>query len=244
MMMHARIDNEDIVERYVRRQLPPDDEHAFDEHLLGCDECFEKVQALERFQSGMREAADRGLLDDEAGTTSSRGAWLPWAFALTTCTTVASTALAAWLYLDQLPQLRGERDQHAAELARERQSGIERAAPATLTQAEANVALVILQASRSRAQAAPVVLTSQSQHLVLWIDVAPSRYRTFHVDLKTPENRPVASVDGLQPNAYGALVASLPTDKLPAGTLRATLSGQDPLPAAVVGEYELSIERR
>lgn len=241
-MMHSRIDQEDIVERYVRRQLPSDDEQAFDEHLLGCGECFEKVQALERLQSGIRDAATRGLLDAPDGAERRR--WLPWAFALTTCTTVASLAIAGWLYFDRLPNLRGELDRNAAQLERERRTSAERGAQAALTRAEANVALIVLQASRTREPLTPVVLTSQSQQLVLWIDVGPSRYRTFHVDLKTADNRFVTSVDSLRPNVYGALVASLPADKLPAGTLRATLSGQDPLPASVVGEYELPVERR
>ena len=243
-MMHSRIEHEDIVERYVRHQLPPADEQAFDEHLLGCDECFEKVQAFERFHAGINDAAARGRLAVDVQVVSERRSWLPWAFALTTCTTAASAAIAAWLYFAHVPALRTERDRASAQLASQQGKPAAEAPLVTLDRIEANVALVILQASRTGDRPATAVLTPASRQLLLWIDLEPSRYRRFRVDLVTLDDRPIASVDQLERNAYGALVASLPVGELPEGNVRATLTGQDPPPAAVVNQYQLTIQRR
>ena len=243
-MMHSRIENEDIVERYVRHQLPPADEEAFDEHLLGCDECFGKVQAAERFQAGMRDAAARGLLDDNGREATNPGSWFPWALALTTCTAVIATGIAAWLYFGELQRLRSELAGNAAVRNLEPQPPAPVPPPTTSERTEANVALVILQASRTGEQQPRVTLSPASNRLVLWIDIGPSRYRQFRIELATPDNRPILAIDALERNAYGALVASVPSAPLPAGSLRATLTGQEPPPASLIGEYRFGIDRQ
>jgi len=61
-MMHPQIEDQEIVERYVRNQLAEEERKAFEEHFFACDDCFEKLQATDRFVAGMRDAARRGLL--------------------------------------------------------------------------------------------------------------------------------------------------------------------------------------
>ena len=53
-MLHSQIENEEIIERYVRSQLTPEARRAFEEHFMGCDKCFEKLQTTERFIAGIR----------------------------------------------------------------------------------------------------------------------------------------------------------------------------------------------
>ena len=246
-MMHSQIEKEEIVERYVQRQLPPEMQQAFEDHFFGCDECFAKLQEVERFRAGVRDAADRGLLPDESRTAvaAGRGGWLRWAFAMTSCSTAALVAISGWMYFRQIPGLRGERDQAASQLQLEREARSQSAqAIVPAEAAEANVALVMLQASRAGEKPPTTVLQPGAQHLVVWIEMGPSRYRSFRIDLLTPDNRPIASLDHLERGPYGALAASLPADKLPAGDLRITLSGQDPPPASLVAEYQLRIEKR
>ena len=242
--MHSRIEQEETVERYVRHQLAPEDQHAFEEHLFGCEECFEKLQDMERFRAGIRDAATRGVLDHETHADAGRGTWLLWAFAATTCTTVAFVAIAAWMYFGQIPTLRRELDRNVAQLTLERQARAEPAPTVPADGGEANVALVILQASRAGEKPASAILSAGSRHLVLWVEIGPSRYRSFRLDLMAPGNRPIASLDRLERGPYGALVASLPVEKLPAGDVRITLTGQDPPPVSVVGDYQLRIQRR
>lgn len=241
--MHSEIEKAETVEGYVRNQLAPDERQAFEEHFLGCDECFEKLQTAERFAAGVRDAAARGLLETRSQLRVVNSRWFAWAFAATACIALIFAGLAAWAYFGQLPRLRGELRQTAARLENKQQSHNPAEPAVPLEQAEANVPLVMLQASRAREEAASVILKPDDKQLVLWIEPGRSRYRDFRLDVFSTDNDLVRSVDHLQLSRYGAIAASLPTKQLPAGNFRITLTGQDPPPAALAGEYHLEIRR-
>ena len=240
-MVHSEIEKSEMVERYVRNQLTPAQRQEFEEHFFACDECFEKLQAAERFAVGMREAAERGLLDPKSQSHARNHGWFAWAFAATACLALIFAGLAGWVYFGQVPHLQSELRQMAAQLKNQSQAQTEEAVPTE--EAEANVPLVMLQASRAEQQPAKVTLNRNDNRLVLWIEPGPSRYRDFRLEVFSSDNKLVTSVDHLQPGRYGALAASLPTKQLPAGDFRITLTGQDPPPAALAGEYHLQIRR-
>jgi hypothetical protein len=240
-MLHSQIENEEIVDRYVRNQLAPAERQAFEEHFLGCDDCFEKLQTAERFAAGMRDAAARGLLEISAQAPAmARASWLSWAFAATAC---VALIFAGWAYFVQIPRLRSELRQatKSSETGQQEQAAASQASPTEL--AEANVPLVMLQATRSSGEAASVVLKTGDRRLVLWIEPGPSRYREFRLEVYSPNDELATSVDHLKQGPYGGLAVSLAAEQLPSGEFRITLSGQDPSPASLVGEYRLRVRR-
>jgi anti-sigma factor RsiW len=238
-MLHTQIENEDILERYTRNQLELDDRQAFEEHLLTCDECFEKLQAMDRFTAGMREAADQGLL-----RAVERRNWFPWALAATTAGALILAALTAWLYFYRLPQLRADLKRSDAELQEERRvrSALEQKTPPQEV-AEANIPLVMLQSSRSADEPAALVLQPAAKHVVLWIELTPPRYNEFRLEVFAQDRRLVTTVDHLTRGPYGGIAVSLPSDQLPAGDFRITLSGQNPPPVSLIGDYHLRVRR-
>ena len=245
-MLHSQIENEDIVERYVRNRLAPDQRHAFEEHFLGCEGCFEKLQTTERFLAGIRDAAERGLLDDQSkdAFAGRPGTMFKWAFSAVTCAALLLAALTGWTYLSELPKLRGELERTAARLRAEQRSRAEleqRTVPAE--QAEANVPLVMLQASRAGEEPAAVLLRPGDRRLVLWIETGPSRYREFRLEVRSQDDRLVTSLDRLERGPYGALAATLPADQLTSGDIRVRVSGQSPPPASLAGEYRFRVRR-
>lgn len=245
-MMHSEIEDREIVEQYVRNQLAPEERQAFEEHFFGCQECFEKLQDAERFRAGVRDAASRGLLSDEAqaGFAVGRSRWLVWAFAVTACAALVFAVMTAWTYLTLVPRLRGERDRAAAELHTQGQSQAQPEQPTVrVEQAEANIPLVMLQATRTEEKPAAVSLPPGARRLVLWIEIGPSRYREFRLEVFSPENHLVTSVDHLTRSSYGALAASLPADQLPSGDFLIKLTGENPPPAFLAGEFRLRIRR-
>jgi hypothetical protein len=245
-MMHSRIEQEEIVERYARKQLTPEDQQAFEEHFFGCDECFKKLQETERFIAGIRNAADRGLLNDKspAAFASGRRTWFVWALAATTCAAVVLAAAIGLTSRAQMSRLRAVLDRTSVQLQEERRARTELEQRAGLVeQAEANVPLVMLHASRAEEEPASVLLQPGAKQLVLWIEPGPSRYREFRLEVFSSGNTLVTSVDHLKRGPYAALAASLPADRLPAGDFRITLAGQNPPPAALAGEYHLRIRR-
>jgi hypothetical protein len=247
-MMHPQIEDQEIVERYVRKQLAEEERKAFEEHFFACDDCFEKLQATERFVAGMRDAARRGLLagDVEDSVSAWRlGSWLIPAFGVSACAALLLAAATGWLYFVQMPKLRGQLSQSAAELRTQQQA---RAALeqqiAGSTQAEANVPLVMLQATRD-VQAAPneVSVPPGAKHVVLWVEVPAGKSNRYSLQVDTADNRPVEILDNLHRNTYGALAVSLPVEALQPGDYRIRLSTQGPSPASLLAEYRLRIRR-
>jgi Putative zinc-finger len=242
-MMHSEIEKAETVERYLRNQLAPDERQAFEEHFLGCDDCFEKLQTAERFAVGIRDAAERGLLETRLPLRVANSGWFAWAFAATACIALIFAGLAGRAYFGQMPRLRGELRQALAQLKKEEQSQASTEQAVPLEQAEANVPLVMLQASRAREEATSVILKPDDKQLVFWIEPGPSRYHDFRLDVFSSDNHLVTSIDHLRLSRYGAIAASLPTKQLPAGDFRITLTGQNPPPASPVGEYQLQVRK-
>lgn len=240
-MLHTKIENEDIVERYARNQLSSDERQAFEEHFFGCDQCFTKLQSLEAFAAGIREASARGLLNDQPAPSTSLSIWI-WAFAGAMCAAVLC-GIIGWKYLTDTVALRAQLARATDQLrAEELERSKLASSPSVVEQAEANIPVAMLQASRA-GESSAIVLQPGARHVVLWIEPGPSHYLNFRVNVFSRDNHLVSSLDHLAANRYGAVTASLPTDQLPSGDFRITLTGQDPPPAALAGEYRLQVRR-
>lgn len=239
-MTHQQAEQDGLVERYVRRELRPEEAQAFEAHYFDCDECFQAVQDLERFRAGVRDAVRRGQLTDSLTPERPSVAWV-----LALCASLALAAVAGWLYLAQVRPLREQVNRATADLASERdaRSRLEHAAAASVDAPEANLALAMLSAVRSGDKPSIVTLPPASKRLVLWIDMAPSPFSTFRLTAVTTDNQPIATIDGLARGPYGALVASIPADRLQPGDIRIRLTGEGS-PSALVGEYALRVEKR
>lgn len=250
-MMHQDIEDQEIIERYVRNRLTPEERRAFEEHFFGCDECFEKVQATERFASGIRDAASRGLLGSRQPADATPASW--WrarfvpAFAISYATllVLAPLLVLAWMFFFQMPSLRKQEREAAADASaqRERIAALEKQL-ASPSQAEINVPFVMLQATRD-AQAAPTeaILSPDVRHLTLWIELPSSKSGNFLLEINTVEGHRIQNLENLKPNAYGALVVSLPAEALQSGTYLVRLSRQEPSPVTLLAEYRLRIRK-
>ena len=244
-MLHTQIESGEVIERYVRNQLSPEERQRFEEHFFACDECFEKLQAAERFAAGVRDAAERGLLSGAPAAEPAyvAGGWLRWALTACACAAIAFGALAARMYFSTIPALHGELDGAMSQLRVQRQNlALLQQRAGANEAAEANIPLVILQASRGQ-EAAIADLPPGARELVVWVEIGPTRYRSYRLEIVSQSHQTVASLSNLKPGPYGALAASLPAAQLPAGELRVTLMGQDPPPASLVGEYRLQIRK-
>jgi hypothetical protein len=262
-MMHSQIEEQEIVERYARNQLLPEEQRAFEEHFFACDECFRQVQAAQRLIAGMRDAGRRGLLDGDRLKATPLMAASPWAgwrrwaipaFAFSSCAALALVALTAWLFLYRLPHLRRQieqasqqrlqqtvaelRVQEQARAALERQLGRGNAP-------EGNVPFALLQATREAASPPTEVSVPAGAHrVVLWVEVGGARrFGSFRLQLFTAEDRLVETVENLNRNTYGALVVSLVGERLQPGKYLIKVAGEEPKPSTLVGEYQLRIRR-
>lgn len=236
-MLHTQIEHDEVFERYVRNRLTPDDRQAFEEHFFACDECFAKVQSMERFAAGARDAAEHGLLGSATGAIDSRSAseWALWAFAGSSFAAIALAVVLGWALIYRIPSLQRaqEPQQRLARLQANVPMGPE---------PQPNVPLVMLQSTRGE-EPMTAVLPADARQLIVWVEIGPTRFSSYRMEVSAASGRQIMTVDGLRRGPYGALSASLPAGELQPGTFRVTVSGQTPPPASLVSEYRLQIRR-
>jgi hypothetical protein len=101
-MTHQEIQDREIIERYARRQLAPDERRAFQEHYFECDQCFERAQVEARFIAAVRQASRKGLLAE--GETEPVRWWaslLTPAFGAAAAAALLLAVIIGWLALRQ-----------------------------------------------------------------------------------------------------------------------------------------------
>jgi hypothetical protein len=247
-MMHREIDEQEIIERYVRNQLTVEERRDFEEHFFGCEECFEKLRTTERFIAGMRDAGSRGLLERNSADAVPVRTWAFWVFpalAASSCAVVALAIVASWTLLVQMPRLRQQLSQSSADLSAQRQAiATLQTQLASGIEVESNVPLVMLQATRDAEDPAnDAVLPLEARHLTLWIDLPSTTSGSFFIEISTTDGRHTQTVQNLKRNTYGALVVSLPAEILQSGVYTVKLSRQEPSPVTLIAEYRLRIRR-
>ncbi len=105
-MTHQQIQDNEVIERYVRQTLTPAERQEFQEHFFECDECFEQTQLTAHFIAGVREASESGVLaavQTESIPVATRAAafnqwWArSWLMpALAACLLLALTLIGLW----------------------------------------------------------------------------------------------------------------------------------------------------
>lgn len=247
-MMHQQIEDQEIIERYARNRLEPEERKAFEEHYFSCEECFQKLQATERFIAGVRDAARRGVLTRDLPSAAPAWRFAPFWVPALTVTAAAFLLLVfaggAWNYV-QVSRLRGQLSASTTELQRERAARVALARQLELTlRAEPNVPLVMLQSTRDvQVQPTETTLPAGAAHLVLWMEVPSARFKSYRLEVFGTDDKPIVTLDHLARNSYGALAASLPTLQLQPGEFRIKLFGEGPTPASLLAEYRLRIRR-
>src|SRR6185369_5484070 len=56
-MDHATIEDQQIVERYLKGKLSPEEAARFEEHYLSCQECLDRLDLAESMERGFKRAA-------------------------------------------------------------------------------------------------------------------------------------------------------------------------------------------
>ena len=248
-MMHQDIEEQEIIERYVRNRLSPEERRTFEEHFFGCEECFAKLQIMERFIAGLDDAGNRGFLNSglsaEALPARPWGSWMFPALAASSCAAFVLAIVAGWTIFSQMPKLRMQLNQASANVSAQRQAiaALQKQMSAA-TQAEPNVPLVMLQATRdAQTSVSEAVLPAGVGRLVLWVELPAGKFRSFRLEVETEDHHPVVTLDHLERNSYGALAVGLPADQLQPGEFRIMLSGEEPTPASLLAEYKLRIRK-
>jgi anti-sigma factor RsiW len=240
VLTHNQIEDQGLIERYVRHQLPPEESAAVEEHYFHCDECFESVQITQKFVAGVRHAARKGLLDLPRETAG----WLFPAFGVAAAAAIVLTIGLGWLWFVRLPESEAKLSAAVAQTRLDQSRISELDQRAALDRVpEPNVPVVILTAERAAGASSQLTLNnSTSRSVLLWIDAPQSAAGArFHV-VVSGDNNISKSIDGVVRNSNGALAVGLPSSELPDGDYTVRVF-RDNERGALLGEYRLKIAR-
>ncbi len=260
-MTHQEIQQQEIIERYVRRQLTPDERRAFQEHYFACDECFEQVQTTARFVAAVRQASRRGLFAENAAEPVS---WLANLFTPAIGFAAAALILAAtigWLVFRQPTALRqdfareqqpspspnqtGAPDQNTARIASPTPEQNER--PRLQDQrdllAQNSPPVVLLESSRdASAGGNQLTLPANASSAILRVEVEPdSPFTGFQFQLFDSARRLVTTVTSGKASARGGVSVNVPAHNFQSGKYLVKCFGLKNGQRELVGEYDLRV---
>lgn len=271
-MNHHEIEQQDIIERYVRHQLPAAERRAFQEHYFACDECFAAVESTAKFIAGVQRSSRVGALAANAREVASVAA--PWwasffkpAFALGAMACLLLAVALGWLLLRPASQPQNNIAQqqpsvqpsatstaasspttttHTPSPSATEKSGREqlddKLAQNHLPEKGATVS-VSLDATRDAKGGAQVKWPETAAALRLQVEVAVGAYQSYELQLVNASGQAVKTLSGLKANSQGALTATIATPQLAVGKYRARLFGRKNQQKDLVGEYDLTLRQ-
>jgi len=238
MKTHEQIEADEVIDQYVRHQLGEEERRAFEEHVLECGACFERVQEMERFVAGVRYASQAGLA---AAPARRRFRLAPaYAFAFSVVLIVAGVWIwrlhtSADLLASQKQTLARELEQAQAEITALAHQ------PPDLTAGP--LPLAILDATRAASVGTEVTVPSTAREFALWIQLdAESKDGELGIRVTNGSGRIVETVDGLHKNRYGALAVALPAAKFPEGGYRVLVVRDNG--HTVLGQYLVKVSAK
>lgn len=227
-MDHAYIDEQGLVEDYVKHRLAPDVEHAFEIHLLNCERCIADVEVAGLLAGSLQAAGNDETTADRSltGLPSARpGARLlidrPWlAAAALAIVALGPAAMVYWTA--GAPQ------------------GV---SPSPLIRDD--VRLLSLSPVRS-ADATPsyrIQLGDTPFPVVFLLEVEPTDCEAYAASLTDPDGTAVWQGDGLELNAWDAVPLAVDSSLLSPGDYRFEVRSGSACaaPAVTLASYGLRV---
>ena len=214
-MDHTTIDEQQIPERFLMGKLNEEEQDWFEEHLLHCRECAQRLELAERFRRGIKTVGAASSLEGFSAKPDRRGFFrLGTQFGLVAAAVILAAVIPTFF-------LRRQNTSLSDRLAKERLQRQEMALElAGLSQPQGGTALYFLSGERnatnSEAPTLQIPLPTSPGFIVLCPELAPQVHETYRVSLKQ-ESQTLWHTSGLQPNAMETLVLSFPTSFLKAG---------------------------
>lgn len=249
---------QDIVERFVRHQLSPDERRAFEEHYFECEECFEQVQVTAHFIASVRQAARKGLLAEPAATPWWINLFKP-ALMFATTTALLLAIGIGWVLWKQattphqelaIQQPPTPQPMASIEITPTPSVG-ENPKPDLLAEnrpaqtpeiTPGKAPIVFLSSERGDSGGNQVTLPVNAQSVILRIDVEPnSSFSRFQFQVFDNTKRLVTTTNGGKATIKGTVSASLPTKLLQTGRYVVKCFGLRDSQRELVGEYRLQV---
>jgi hypothetical protein len=202
-MDHLRIEEHNLIDRYVRGTMPAAERAEFEDHFVDCAECQEQIEVAKSLRQAIRESAT-----EQAGRRELQWSGWRWA-AIAACAglVIAVTASAVLLL---------QRDRALSELASARLS--QERAPAVFG----------LSLSRDAAETRDITIPIDPRWMIFLVDIDATQYRRYRAVVIGSRSEEIWMQDGIQPNSPDSISVAIPPGMLHPGTFTLTVSGAQP----------------
>ena len=211
-MQHSQIEEQNLIDRYVRGTMPAAERAEFEEHFVDCAECQEQIEVAKSLRQAVRESI-----------AESAGGWIAgepvherrrpasgWRW-------VAIAACAGLLMaLGTSTVLLLQRERARRELASARLSS--------------ELAPVVFGLRLSRDATAPrdITLPGDSRWMIFLAEIDATRYSRYRASVTGSRGEEIWSQDGIRPNSPDSISVAIPSGALHPGTYTLAVSGAQP----------------
>ena len=194
-MDHSRIEEHNLIDRYVRGTLPADERAEFEEHFVDCAACQEQIEAAKSLRLAVRESVTE--------TRASSG-WRWTAIAACACLGIALAASSMFLF---------ERQSARSELASLR-SSLDRA-PVVFG----------LSLSRDPSEPRAVTIPAEPRWMVFLAEIDATRYSRYRAAVVGSQGEEIWRKDGIEANSPDSISVAVPSAALHPGAFTLVVSG-------------------
>jgi anti-sigma factor RsiW len=205
-MDHLRIEEQNLIDRYVRGNMPAAERAEFEEHFVECAACHEQIEFARSLRQAVRESVVASV---EPGRERGRHGF-GWRWAAIACAAGMAIALAG-----------------SAVLFVERQADRNNLASVRSELASLKRAPVVfgLSLSRDAAQPQTITLPNDARWMVFVAEIDATRYARYRASMVGSRGEEIWGQDSIQPNSPDSISVAIPSGKLRPGTYALTVSG-------------------
>jgi anti-sigma factor RsiW len=205
-MDHLRIDERNLIDRYVRGAMPAAERAEFEEHFVECAACQEQIEFAKSFRQAVRES----VVESVGPAREQRRPGFGWRWAAIACAAGLMIALAA------STALLFERQRGRSELA-----GV-RSELASLQRAPVVFGLSL---SRDASRPQTITLPGEPRWMVFVAEIDTTRYARYRASVTGSRGEEIWSQDAIQPNSPDSISVGIPSVKLRPGAYALIVSG-------------------
>jgi anti-sigma factor RsiW len=202
-MDHFRIEEQNLIDRYVRGTMPAAERAEFEEHFVECAECQEQIEIAKSFRLAVRESVVEQPY-------KRKRQWPGWRWlAIAACAGLLIAMAASSVLIRQ-------RDQVRTELVSAR-LGVE-SAPVVFG----------LSLNRDSAEPRDIVIPGQPRWIVLLAEIDATRYARYRASVIGSHNEEIWHQDAIQPNSPDSISVAIPSSVLHPGAYTLLVAGAQP----------------
>ncbi len=202
-MDHLSIEEQNLIDRYVRGTIPADERAEFEEHFLDCADCQEQIEIAKSLRQAVRESAR-----EQTGRRQRQGSGWRWV-AIAACAGLVIVVAASAVFWSQRDRARNE------------------LASARLSQERAPVVLG-LSLSREASEPREITVPSEPRWIVFLAEIDATRYSRYGASVIGSRGQEIWSQVGIQPNSPDSISVAIPPGTLHPGEFTLAISGAQP----------------